>query len=112
MASTAIVTPRPSSSSASARDGFFGRSTAVTSGGGVGRRLLELDGLAALVPAAVRADVMRQLRLGAVLALDELRHAQRQVRAALALAGVRDAALRNTHGPWSPSMSVSGFARR
>jgi hypothetical protein len=49
---------------------------------------------------------MRQLRLVAMLALDELRHAQRQVRAALALAGVRDAALRNTHGPWSPSMSV------
>jgi len=44
----------------------------------------------------------------AVVALHELRHAQRQVRAALALPGVRDASLRNTHGPWSPSMSVIG----
>src|SRR5262249_28659827 len=106
IASTAMVTPRPSSGSVPAGDGAGRSSAETTSGGGVGRRLLELDGLAALVPAAVRADVMGQLRLVAVLALDELRHAQRQVRAALALAGVRDAALRNTHGPWSPSMSV------
>src|SRR6476620_2040143 len=112
IASTAIVTPRPSSASASVRDGFFGRSSATdTSGGGVGRGLLELDRLAALVPAAVRADVMRQLRLVAVVALHELRHAQRQVRAPLALPGVRDASLRNTHGPWSPSMSVGRGGR-
>jgi hypothetical protein len=34
---------------------------------------------------------MRQLHLVAVIALHELRHAQCQVRAALALPGVRDA---------------------
>src|SRR6476659_3402779 len=100
-----MVTPRPSSWAAPAGDGIGRASAATTSGRGVGRGLLELDRLAALVPAAVRADVMRQLRLVAVVALHELRHAQRQVRAPLALPGVRDASLRNTHGPWSPSMS-------
>src|SRR6185503_15428980 len=107
IASTAIVTPRPSSGATPAGDEDGRSNAATTSGGGVGRGLLELDGLAALVPAAVRADVMRQLLLVAVLALHELRHAQRQVRAALALAGMRDASLGNSHGPWSPSMSGS-----
>jgi hypothetical protein len=73
------------------------------SGGGFVRRLLDLDRLAALVPAAVRADVVRQLLLVAVVALFEPRHAQGEVRAALAFSGVRDASLRNTHGSWSPS---------
>src|SRR6476646_3174668 len=105
MASTAIVTPRPSTGATPAGDEDGRSNAATTSARGVGRGLLELDRLAALVPAAVRADVMRQLRLVAVIALHELRHAQRQVRAPLALPGVRDASLRNTHGPWSPSMS-------
>src|SRR3954471_23785025 len=109
MASTAIVTPRPSSTAPAA---VVGRSSAAaTSGGVVGRGLLELDRLAAVVPAAIRTDVMRQLRLVAVIALLELRHAQRQVRATLTLAGVRDAALGNSHGPWSPSVSVGSGGR-
>src|SRR6185503_3922018 len=112
MASTAIVTPRPSSGATPAGDEDGRSNAATTSGGGVGRGLLELDRLAALVPAAVGADVMRQLRLVAVIALHELRHAQRQVRTPLALPGVRDASLRNTHGPWSPSMSVVGSRPR
>src|SRR6476619_2799989 len=111
MASTAMVTPRPSLWAAPAGDGIGRSYAATTSGGGVGRGLLELDRLAALVPAAVRADVVRQLHLVAVIALHELRHAQRQVRAALALAGMRDASLGNSHGPWSPSMSVRGVGR-
>jgi hypothetical protein len=88
MASTAIVTPRPSSWAKPAGDGIGRSSAATTSGGGVSRGLLELDRLAPLVPAAVRADVMRQLLFVAVVALHELRHAQRQVRASLALAGM------------------------
>src|SRR5437879_824214 len=84
----------------------FGRSNAATTSGcGVGRGLLQLDGLAAVIPATVRADVVRQLLLVAVVALLELRHAQRQVGATLTLTGVRDASLGNTHGRWSPSMS-------
>ena len=43
-------------------------------------------------------------------ALLELRHAQCEMGAALALPGVRDASLGNTHGSWSPSIgSVSEF---
>ena len=61
------------------------------------RGWLELDGQAALVVAAVRAGVVRQLHLVAVRALLERRHADGEVRAALALAGMRDASLGYTH---------------
>ena len=65
---------------------------------------LDAHGLAAVVPAAVGARVMRALLLMAVRTLLELRRRQRVVRSALALAGVRDAPLGNSHGPpvWSP----------
>jgi hypothetical protein len=49
---------------------------------------LELDGLATLVPAAVRADVMRQLHLVAVRTFLEDRRFDGQVRASLALASM------------------------
>src|SRR5438034_2645342 len=99
IASTAIVTSRPPSGAVAEGDGLGRSNAATTSGGGVGRGLLQLDRLAALVPAAVRADVMRQLLLVTMLAFDELRHAQRQVRTTLTLAGMRDASLGNSHGP-------------
>jgi hypothetical protein len=41
---------------------------------------------------------MGQLRLVAVIALLETRHTQGEVGATLALAGMRDASLGNTHG--------------
>src|SRR5690348_10881100 len=84
IASTATVTPRPSSGAIPAGDAIGRSNAATTSGGGVGRGLLELDRLPAVVPAAVRADVVRQLHLVTVIALHEVRHAQCQVRAALA----------------------------
>ena len=59
---------------------------------------LELDREAALVVAAVRTDVMRQLHLVAVRALLERRDADGEVCTPLALAGMRDASLGYTHG--------------
>src|SRR6476469_10768624 len=58
---------------------------------------LQLDREAALVVAAVRADVVRQLHLVAVRALLERRHADGEVRSPLALAGMGDASLGYTH---------------
>src|SRR4029078_10856705 len=81
------------------------------SGGGLGRRLLEVDRLAAVVPAAVGADVVRQLRGMAVIAFLELGHAQGEVGAALTLPGVRDASLGNSHGSWSPSIGSVSMSR-
>ena len=59
---------------------------------------LQLDRLAAVVPAAGRADPVRQLRLVAVRALDELRQGDREVAPALHLSRVSDLSLGHTHG--------------
>src|SRR5918996_2151899 len=58
---------------------------------------LRWNGQATLVVAAVRADAVRQLHLVAVRALLELGQLDREMRAALALAGMRDASLGYTH---------------
>src|SRR6478735_1662508 len=55
------------------------------------------DRQAAVVVAAVRADVMLLLLLVAVRTLLEVRQVDGEMRSALALAGVRDAALGYTH---------------
>ena len=65
--------------------------------GVVGGRF-ELDRESSVVVAAVRADVMRQLHLVAVRTLLEIRQFDREMRATLALAGMRDASLGYTHG--------------
>ena len=72
----------------------------VTASAGVVRSAHRLgrDDEAALVIAAVGADVVGQLQLVAVRTLLELRQADRLVSAALTLAGVRHASLRHTHG--------------
>ena len=92
IASTATRTP--------ARSWSAGRGpgcVTASAGGVVGGGWLQLDREAALVVATVRADVMRQLHLVAVRALLERRHADGEVRAPLALAGMRDASLGYTH---------------
>jgi hypothetical protein len=92
MASTAIRTPAAAARVASA---------AVTaSGRGFVAGALDLDGRPAAVIAAVRAGVMGFLRLVAVRALLERRKTDREVGASLALAGVGDAPLRDSHGLW------------
>src|SRR6188508_1305998 len=70
---------------------------------------LRRHGQAALVIAAVRADAVRQLHLVAVRTLLEAGQVDREVRAALALPGVRDASLGYTHGvSWAPCRSSWG----
>src|SRR5688572_3979576 len=74
---------------------------------GLGRRLrlgLALDAHrgAAVVPAAVGARVVSALVLVAVRALLELERGQRMMRAPLALPGMRDTPLRNSHFCRSP----------
>src|SRR6476469_11000289 len=65
-----------------------------------------------LVVAAVRADAVRQLHLVAVRTLLEVGQVDREVRAALALAGVRDASLWYTHGvSWAPCRSGGARSR-
>jgi hypothetical protein len=61
------------------------------------RRRFDGDRLAPVVVAAGRADVVRQLQLVAMGALDEGRRADRQVRSPLALARLRDLSLWDTH---------------
>ena len=58
---------------------------------------LDAHGLAAVVPTAVGAGVMRALLLMAVRALLELRRRQRVMRSTLALTRVRDAPLGDSH---------------
>src|SRR6476659_4831855 len=73
---------------------------------------LRRHGQPALVVAAVRADAVRQLHLVAVRALLEVGQVDREVRAALALAGVRDASLGYTHGvSWAPCRSGGARSR-
>src|SRR5215471_5880689 len=94
MASTATRTPGPFP------DIGTGPGCVIAEGAsapGVVAGLLDLDGEPALVIAAVRADVMRLLELVAVRALLERRHADGEMRAALALTGMRDASLGYTH---------------
>src|SRR4029453_7715593 len=70
---------------------------------------LRRHGQPALVVAAVRADAVRQLHLVAVRTLLEAGQIDREVRAALALAGVGDASLGYTHGvSWAPCRSSWG----
>src|SRR6266508_3365630 len=68
---------------------------------------LDVERLAAGVVAAVRAGVMLLLALVAVRTLVQPRQADREVAATLALSGVRDTPLRNTHGL---SWLLSGYA--
>jgi hypothetical protein len=71
----------------------------ASAGGVVGPGLLlDLDGEPAVVVAAVRTDVMRELHLVAVRTLLEVRQFDGEVRATLTLAGMRDTSLRYTHG--------------
>jgi hypothetical protein len=65
---------------------------------------LDRDRLAAVVPAAGRAGVMRAMELVTVLALDERRRADGEVRAALTLASLGYLSLGNAHAetPWEP----------
>ena len=63
---------------------------------------LQLDRLAAVVPPARRADPVRELRLVAMRAFDELRQGEGEVAPALHLPRVSDLSLRHTHvGPGS-----------
>src|SRR6188508_957173 len=67
---------------------------------------LRRHGQPALVVAAVRADAVRQLHLVAVRTLLEVGQVDREMRASLALAGMRDASLGYTHGvSWAPCRS-------
>jgi hypothetical protein len=75
--------------------GWLTASAASARGVVAGR--LDRDGEATLVIAAIGTDVMRLLELVAVRALLERRDADGEVRAALALAGMRDASLGYTH---------------
>src|SRR5664280_3001031 len=77
--------------------GAWGVTPARPSGGGFSALLLELHDLAATVVAAVRAGVMGAPHLVAVRALDKTGRGEREVRATVALPGVRDLALRETH---------------
>src|SRR4029079_5192346 len=67
---------------------------------------LRRHGQPALVVAAVRADAVRQLHLVAVRTLLEVGQVDREMRASLALAGMRDASLGYTHGGLVGSLSV------
>jgi hypothetical protein len=58
---------------------------------------LDRDGLAAAVPAAGGTDVMRALELVTVLALDQRRRADGQMRTPLALARLRYLSLGDAH---------------
>jgi hypothetical protein len=58
---------------------------------------LHRNGLAAVVVAAGRTDVMGALQLVAVIALHERRRREREVRAALALASLGYLSLGNAH---------------
>jgi hypothetical protein len=58
---------------------------------------LDRDGLTTVVPAAGRARVVRAVKLVTVLALDERRRADREMRAALALARLGNLSLGNAH---------------
>src|SRR5919107_621746 len=71
------------------------------------RFLLDLQNLAAVVVAALRADAVRLARLLAVLARDGLRRAQRVVRAALARARLGMASFRIRH-LITPRLMVNG----
>jgi hypothetical protein len=59
---------------------------------------LQLDRETAVVVAAVRADVVRQLHLVTVRALLEVWQLDGEVRPTLTLAGMRDTSLGYTHG--------------
>jgi hypothetical protein len=72
----------------------------MASGRGFVARALDLDGGTAAVVAAVRAGVVGLLRLVAVGTLLERRKADGEVGASLALAGVGDAPLGDSHGLW------------
>src|ERR1700720_3779182 len=76
----------------------WGMGCVTASARGVFGCRLGRDREAALVVAAVGTDVVRQLHLVAVRALFERRDADREVRTALALTGMRDASLGYTHG--------------
>src|SRR6266550_43957 len=80
IASTAMRISRPASALA------FGR-----------RGWLDDDRLAAVVIPAGRTDVVRELQLMAMRALDQRRRADRQVRAPLTLPCLRDLSLGNAH---------------
>ena len=58
---------------------------------------LQLDGEPAVVVAAVWADMVRQLHLVTVRALLEIRQVDGEMRATLALSGMRDSSLGYTH---------------
>jgi hypothetical protein len=58
---------------------------------------LDRDGLTTVVPAAGRACVVRAVKLVTVVALDERRRADREMRAALALASLGNLSLGNAH---------------
>ena len=58
---------------------------------------LDRDRLAPVVPAARGANVVRTLQLVAVLALDERRRADREVRSTLTLARLGNLTLGNAH---------------
>ena len=107
IASTATRTPR-ASAARSARVVRPIWSTSVSAAASSTPAGLRLDRQAAVVVAAVRADVVRQLQLVAVRALLERRHADGEVGAALALAGMRDASLGYTHGFVGSFDRVSG----
>src|ERR671925_1082952 len=79
------------------------RTTGSAVGVAAAAHRLRRHGQPALVIAAVRADAVRQLHLVAVRALLEVGQVDREVRATLALARVRDASLGYTHGvSWAP----------
>jgi len=59
---------------------------------------LRLDRETAVVVAAVRADMVRQLHLVTVRAFLEIWQLDREVRPSLTLAGMRDTSLGYTHG--------------
>src|SRR3990172_6841147 len=85
----------------------------VLGGGFFGRPLLDLHGLATLVISARRTDAVRQLRLVAVIALDERRWAQRVVAASIHLTRVGDLSLGYTHDPGgSPRWRQAGDGGR
>jgi hypothetical protein len=58
---------------------------------------LDRDGLTTVVPAAGRARMVRAVKLVTVLALDQRRRADGEMRAALALASLGNLSLGNAH---------------
>src|SRR5687768_9497192 len=96
IASTATRTAASRVTSVGDRRGSVTASARGVVGGTAGR--LGRDRKATLVVAAVRTDAVGQLHLVAVRTLLELGQVDGEVRAALALAGVRDASLGYTHG--------------